>query len=143
MADLITPSVSVDVLSVVERYPAHIIEVFKLLRTEIYALALQSEADIVITEKLSWNTPSYKSSKGSPIRFDYDPAQPDALKIYFICTTSLVATFRQLFANSFSFEKNRALVLDTTQPLPFDALKICFHCALHYKLIRHLPLLGQ
>ena len=61
-------------------------------------------------------------------------ATPDQYFMYFICTTTLVDSFRTWFPNDFQFEGNRALVFDLNAPLPAKAVQFCVAAALTYHL---------
>jgi hypothetical protein len=52
--------------------------------------------------------------------------------MFFHCQTSLVATFRELYPDSFAFQGNRALVFALADEVPEDALKHCIALALTY-----------
>lgn len=83
-----------------------------------------------VEESLKWGQPSYTSKGASPIRIDR--FEKDKIAMFFHCQTTLVETFRKLFANDLMFSKNRAIVLDPKKPLPVEELKICIEMALTY-----------
>jgi hypothetical protein len=49
-----------------------------------------------------------------------------------LCQTTLIGTFRTLFADDFAFEGNRALLLKLSDPLPEQPLAACVAMALTY-----------
>ena len=83
-----------------------------------------------IEESLKWGQPSYTCKGASPIRIDR--FEKDKIAMFFHCQTTLVETFRKLFANDLVFSKNRAIVLDPKKELPVEKLKICIEMALTY-----------
>ncbi len=52
--------------------------------------------------------------------------------MYFHCRTSLVDTFRTAFPDTFTFEGNRAIVLDQGERVPVRELAVCIATALTY-----------
>lgn len=107
------------------------------LRELVFETAAETPAIGDLAESLKWGQPSYTPTKpniGSSIRLD---ATPDgSAAAYFICHTNLVDRFRELYADSLTFEGNRAILLDPEAPLPEVELKHCFAMALTYKLKR-------
>jgi hypothetical protein len=83
-----------------------------------------------IEESLKWGQPSYTCKGASPVRIDR--FEKDKIAMFFHCQTTLVETFRKLFANDLMFSKNRAIVLDPKKELPVEELKICIEMALTY-----------
>ncbi|WP_108124569.1 DUF1801 domain-containing protein [Saccharospirillum mangrovi] len=122
-------------------YPKPAASRLKQLRDIIHQIAAeQSLGDV--TESLKWNEPSYSVKGGSPVRFDWKAKHPEQIALYFICTTSLVGTFRELYRQELDFEGQRAIVLSLDQPLPEAPLRHCIELALRYQQLKHLPLLG-
>lgn len=95
-----------------------------------------------VTENLKWSEPSYSVIKGSPIRIDWKQKKPHQVSLYFNCKTTLVETFKELYADSFQFKGNREMMVQLSSPTPTDELKDCISMALRYHKIKHLPLLG-
>ena len=95
-----------------------------------------------VTQSLKWGEPSFSVSSGSPIRIDWKRASPERVSVYFVCTTKLVDTFRQLYASELCFEGNRAIHLPLSEPVPEQALQHCLTLAMRYKQLKQLPLLG-
>ena len=50
----------------------------------------------------------------------------------FNCRTTLVDDFRDRFPDAFVYEKNRAILLDASKPLPEAPLSACLGMALTY-----------
>lgn len=88
-----------------------------------------------LTETLKWGEPAYlteASRSGTTIRLGATRTDPPRGAIYFNCKTSLVDGFRERFADEFSFEGNRALVLPAGAGWSREALAICIGEALTY-----------
>ena len=122
-------------------YPVEISVVLKQVRKLILDVAEQ-DGITGLEETLKWGEPSYISKSGSAIRFDYKEKAPQHFCIYFNCNTKLVETFKELYGDTFVYQGNRALVFELNQTLPSKELAHCLSLALHYKKIKHLPLLG-
>ncbi len=116
----------------------------KMLRLRQIVLHTASETEGVDApeETLKWGEPSYLTKGGSTIRIDWKARAPDQYAMYFNCNTSLVATFKAVYGDVFTFEGNRAIVFGETDELPFTELKHCISLALTYHRVKHLPLLG-
>jgi len=68
-----------------------------------------------IEETLKWGQPSYRatgSNKGTPIRIGLNKSGSTALFTH--CQTSVISDFRALFPDEFSYEGNRALIVEDT-----------------------------
>jgi len=102
--------------------------------------ALESVSDF--TETLKWGQPSYLAKNASTVRIDWSEKDPEHYRLYFICNTKLIATFKELYPNTFKYENNRVIAFDLSQTLPIAALKHCLSIALRYHKVKHLPLLG-
>ena len=126
------------VSEVFDNYPGHIKPKMMALRQLIFEAAEELSLDLV-DETLKWGEPSYIAKKGSTIRMDWKPKQPDRYAIYFKCTSKLVPTFKQLFWDDFKFEGDRAMVFDLDEKLPSHELKKCIKAALTYHQVKHLP----
>ena len=90
-----------------------------------------------IEECLKWGQPSFvtvKPKSGSTIRIDAVKGSDTRYAMYFICNTNLVERFRQHYPETFTYEGNRALVFDVSEPLPQEELKHCVAMALTYHL---------
>ena len=117
----------------------------KLMALRQLVLDTASEAKDIneVEETLKWGEPSYRAKKGSTIRMAWKEAQPDQYAMYFICTTSLLDTFKVLYGDIFKFDGDRAIVFTESDEIPLDELKHCISLALRYHQLKHLPLLGS
>ncbi|PHS12658.1 MAG: hypothetical protein COA86_18180 [Kangiella sp.] len=93
-------------------------------------------------ECLKWGEPSYLFKFGSTIRIDWKFKNPKFLNIYFNCQSLLVETFREVYGEELTFEKNRAILINVDKKFPEKILAHCFELTMNYHKIKHLPLLG-
>lgn len=122
-------------------------EAVKARLTHLRSLILETAAEIEgineIEETLKWGEPSYLVKKGSTIRIDWKPKAPDQYAMYFKCTSKLVPTFREVYGDTFQYEKNRAILFGLDDDIPEEELKDCIALALQYHAVKGLPLLGK
>jgi len=123
-------------------YPKTIAPKLKYLRELVLEVAEESELT-ELEETLKWGEPSYIAKKGSTLRMDWKTKNPNQYAMYFKCTSKLVETFREVYGDSFKYEKNRAIVFDLEDEVPKEELKDCIRMALNYHSLKHLPLLGK
>lgn len=112
------------------------------LRQLVLDTATETAAGDDLEETLKWGEPSYRTKNGSTIRMAWKEAQPNQYAMYFICTTSLLDTFKVLYGDVFKYDGNRAIVFEENDELPVAELKHCISLALSYHKRKHLPLLG-
>lgn len=75
-----------------------------------------------------------KEGNYEPVRIDWKPRQPDAYAMYFICSTNLVSTFREIYSDQLVFEGNRSIVFNLDEEIQTDAVSHCVAMALTYHL---------
>ena len=131
-----------NVVEKIRDYPEQIREKLLFLRQLILKTALEMDGIGRIEESLKWGQPSYRSKRGSTIRIDRVSAESDQYAVYFHCQTSLVETFRELYAEQFNYDGKRAILFSTDDEIPIPELKHCIALALNYHRVKHLPLLG-
>jgi len=103
------------------------------LRALIFTSAETLDATGGLQETLKWGQPSYspvKARVGSAVRVAVHDEQH--LGLYFNCNTTLVESFRSLFGDELTYEKNRAMVFDIDKPLPEEAIAQSVRMALYY-----------
>jgi hypothetical protein len=118
-------------------YPGQIKSKMENLGDLIYEVAQNTEGVGKLEETLKWGEPAYLTSQtksGTTIRIDWKPKNPDQIGMYVSCNTTLVSTFRTMFANDLKFEGNRAIVFPVDKPIPKKQLMICIQMALRYHL---------
>ncbi|WP_432283791.1 DUF1801 domain-containing protein [Aminobacter sp. BA135] len=105
---------------------------------EIRGLILSTAAETPgvgpLTETLKWGEPAYlteASGSGSTIRLGWPRPGGQTCAVYFNCQTTLVESVRAHFGETFTYQGNRALLLDVDKPLPAP-LAICLAMALTY-----------
>ncbi len=124
-------------------YPIDVRKKLDFLRKLILEVAAANNSIHEIEETLKWGEPSYLTKKGSTLRMDWKDKNPDQYAMYFKCTSKLVPTFREVFGDTFSYEKNRAIIFSLDDKIPEKKLKACIAMALSYHSIKHLPRLGH
>lgn len=123
-------------------YPKEIQPKIDFLRSLIVETATENDTVLALEETLKWGEPSYIAKKGSTIRIDWKPKTPNQYAIYFKCTSKLVATFREVYGDTFNYENNRAILFGLEDEVPNKELKSCIRLALNYHLLKDLPRLG-
>lgn len=123
-------------------YPKEVQPKIDFLRSLIVETATENDTVLVLEETLKWGEPSYLAKKGSTIRIDWKPKSPNQYAIYFKCTSKLVATFRDVYGDTFNYENNRAILFGLDDEVPNKELKSCIRLALNYHLLKGLPRLG-
>lgn len=131
-----------EVARVFDGYPEPIRKKMLHLRQIVLDTASETEGGDALEETLKWGEPSYLTRGGSTIRMDWKARAPNQYAMYFNCNTSLIATFKDVYGDVFTFEGNRAIVFGETDELPVTELKRCISLALTYHHVKHLPLLG-
>jgi len=133
---------SPEVEQVFANYPKPVLHKMLRLRKLILETANEIEHIKELEETLKWGEPSYLVKKGSTIRIDWKKKSPNQYAMYFSCSTKLVATFRMVYKNTFTFEGNRAIVFQLNDFFPETELKKCISTALTYHSVKQLPFLG-
>ena len=131
-----------EVARVFDGYPEPTRKKMLRLRQIVLDTASETEGVDALEETLKWGEPSYLTRGGSTIRMDWKARAPNRYAMYFNCNTSLIATFKDVYGDVFTFEGNRAIVFGKTDDLPVTELKHCISLALTYHRVKHLPLLG-
>ena len=122
-------------VAVFATYPAKLRGRLHSLRQLILKTAAKTEGVGPLEEALKWGQPSYltsRSKSGSTIRIDRVKQSGEKYAIYFHCQTDLVSTFRELYPKKFTYEGNRAIVLDVNRKPDEKALAHCIALALTY-----------
>lgn len=111
------------------------------LRKLIIESARELKID-TLEETLKWGELSYIVKNGSTIRIDTRAQKTGDYAMYFKCTSKLVSTFKKVHGETFTYEKNRAIVFSDEDTIPTREVKICIELALKYHEVKHLKLLG-
>ena len=130
------------IAQVFKRYPSPVRQKLMYLRQLILDSASELNIADTLEETLKWGEPSYLAKSGSTIRIDWKSARPEQYAMYFHCQTSLISTFKELYADKLQFEANRAIVFHQDDQVPLDEVKHCILLSLTYHDRKHLPMLG-
>ena len=130
------PFADKDVAEKYQALPTAFGEKLYFLREMIFELAASTNGVGEIEETLKWNTPSYltvRPKSGTPIRL---AAMPDKNQygLYVHCQTTLIQTFRDMYPDCFSFEKNRGIIFNLNDEIAEEELRHCISMALTYHL---------
>ncbi len=131
-----------EVEAVFNRYPEHVRKKIDNLRRLIIEAANEKAEIAHLEETLKWGEPSYLTKYGSTLRIDWKAKTPDQYSMYFKCTSLLVPTFKQVYADTFTFEGDRAIVFQMNEDVPEVELKQCITAGLVYHKVKYLPMLG-
>jgi hypothetical protein len=116
------------------RLPAHLRPTLLEVRGLILEVAAAAEVG-PLTETLKWGEPAYLtevSRSGTTIRLGVTRGEVSRCAVFFNCKTRLVEGFRERFAEEFSYEGKRALVLPHEADWSREALALCLADALTY-----------
>ena len=128
--------------AVFNAYPESVRPKMLALRKLVVETAAEIDSISSLEETLKWGEPSYLVKGGSTIRMDWKPQNPNQVAMYFKCTSKLVATFREVYEDTFEFEGTRAIVFQMDAPIPEAELKKCITAGLTYDKVKHIPMLG-
>ena len=126
-----------DVAAVFDRYPERMREKLLFLRRLIIETAATTDGVGELEETLKWGEPSYltpQTKSGSTVRIDWKKKKEDEYAMYFKCTTTLVASFREKYPTEFKYGGNRSIIFNEEDDVPVEALKDCIAMALTYHL---------
>jgi hypothetical protein len=136
------PFGSPQVAAAFARYPKHLRPRLLRLRRLVLETATATEGVGALEETLKWGQPSYLPSvsrSGSTIRIDQVKSEASQYAIYFNCRTDLVARFRELYPDTFTFGGDRSIIFGAEHSVDESALRHCISLALTY----HLPKRGR
>lgn len=126
-----------------DTYPDVMKEKLLGLRELIYEVANHEPSITKIEETLKWNEPAYLTNNGSTLRIDSKASNPEYYSIYVNCQTKLIATFRELFNDRFTFEGKREILFHKDDKVDQEALRYCILLTLTYHDRKHLPMLDH
>lgn len=118
--------------------PEQLAERLVQLRQLILQAASEDPAIGPLEETTKWGEPAFLTSatgSGTTLRINPHKKSPEKYALYVHCQTDLVERYRQLYDDELTFDGNRAVVFDSKEELPVDAVKHCIAMALTY----HLP----
>jgi len=129
------PEMPGDVAQAFDAFPMAVRRRLLQVRRLIFETAAKLDGVGPLTETLKWGEPAYlteATGSGSTIRLGLSRASDKDCGVFFNCQTSLVDTFHERFPDAFAFEKNRAILLSASGPLPRTPLATCLAAALTY-----------
>lgn len=127
-------------------FPAEVQQKLLFLRELIFTTAEEDQSIGLLEESLKWGEPAYLTShskSGSTLRIGWKQSNPEQYALFFNCKTRLVETFREIYPDTFKFEKNRAILFQLTDDIPVEALRHCIILSLTYHRRKKLHLLGS
>jgi hypothetical protein len=130
------PFANKDVAEKFEAQPVAYRDRLLALRAMIFDVAASTKGVGAIEETLKWDTPSYltvKPKSGTTIRLAAAPTKGQ-YGLYVHCQTTLVPTFRDIYPDTFSYEKNRAIIFKVDDQVAEEELRHCISMALTYHL---------
>ena len=130
---------SAEVKEVFENYPNTLQCKLLELRELILMTANKCEAIKKFEETLKWGEPSYVSNIGSTIRLGIVKSNSNQYALYFHCQTKLLATFRELYSDIFTFEGKRAIIFNADEKIFKEELEHCILMSLTYHKIKNKP----
>jgi uncharacterized protein DUF1801 len=130
------------VVNIIQAYPIAVRKKLLFLRQLIIETAIEIKEIDKLEETLKWGEPAYITAIGSTLRIDWKASKPTQYAIYFHCKTKLVDTFKELYHDTFMYERNRAIIFSMNDDIPVEELKHCIALSLTYKKVKHLPMLG-
>ena len=133
------PEMPADVAQAFDAFPGAVRRRLLQARRLIFETAARLEGVGPLTETLKWGEPAYlteATGSGSTIRLGWFRSSDKDCAVFFNCQTNLVETFRERFPDIFAFEKNRAILLTASDPLPRGPLAACLATALTYRQSR-------
>jgi hypothetical protein len=135
MTDRRSPPMLADMAAAFAAFPERVRARLLDARDLIFETAANLEGVGPLTETLKWGEPAYLTEatrSGSTIRLGWFRSSERECAVLFNCRTTLVEDFRERFPGVFTYEKNRAILLDARKPLPKAPLSACLGMALTY-----------
>ena len=135
MTDRRSPPMQADVAATFSAFPERVRARLLEARDLVFETAATIEGVGPLTETLKWGEPAYLTEatrSGSTIRLGWCRSSERECAVLFNCRTTLVDDFRERFPDSFTYEKNRAILLDACEVLPKAPLSACLGMALTY-----------
>ncbi len=133
------PAPPPDVTAALNAFPDKPRQTLLQIRHLILQTAASNPKIGLLLETLKWGEPSFltpATKSGSTIRMAWKPANPNHVGLYFNCNTTLVETMRQIYPDTFTYQKNRAVLLPVDVPLPKRAVAHICEMAMTYHLKR-------
>lgn len=133
------PDIPTAIAAVISTYSDAQRVAFATIRDLVFEVAAQNPSIGPLTETLKWNEPAYltqTTKSGSTLRLAGKSKTPNHLGLYMNCKTSLIETLRDIYPDTFTFQGNRAALVNLNAPLPMDAIAHAIDLTLTYHLKR-------
>lgn len=130
-----SPAIPTDVQAAFEAFESDEQRALLGIRRMIFTLASETDGVGSIEETLKWGQPSYltvKPKSGTTIRLGVP--EKGYVAVYVHCGTTIVASFRDVYQDTYRTEGKRAVYFALHEPLPEDAIKTLLNLALTYHL---------
>jgi Domain of unknown function (DU1801) len=124
-----------DVAAVFSVFPEQVRARLLEVRELIFEAAAGMKSVGPLRETLKWGEPAYlteATGSGSTIRLAWFRSSERTCAVLFNCRTTLIEDFRSQFPGVFTYERNRAILLDARERLPKARLSSCLGMALTY-----------
>ena len=104
------------------------------LRELVFETALTLGLGLPV-ESLKWGQPGFTmpDRKGSTFRLDAVRNGGGKYALYFLCQTTLVSTFRELYGARFTFEGSRAIIFHPEARYDEEVIAHCVALAMNYR----------
>ena len=119
-----------------DNWPAELRGRLLAIRAMIFDVAAATDGVGKIEETLKWNMPAYltvKPKSGTTIRLAAN-TDKNQYGLYVHCQTTLISTFRDIYPDVFTYEKNRAIIFNADNQIAEEELRHCISMALTYHL---------
>jgi hypothetical protein len=107
----------------------------KLMRLRELAFETAERLDAgPLTESLKWGQPAFSTpgKSGSTFRLDEIKNGSGKYALYFLCQTTLIGTFRELYMDRFVFEGSRAIIFEPDTSYEEADIAHCMALAMTY-----------
>lgn len=124
------------IASLFKTYPPGLRQRLTALRELVFDTAARTSGVGRLTETLKWGQPSYlteETGSGTTVRIDRLKSG-DGYAVYFHCQSGLVGQFRELYPDTFRYERKRAIVFGRGDRVPAKELRHCLALALTHHL---------
>lgn len=125
---------NLDVEKAFNTYPKEVMDKLLLIRQFIFQVAEETNVIGSIEETLKWGNPAYLTfapKTGTTIRLSTLRSNCEKFTISVHCQTTLITEFKKMYPE-LNYEKNRSLILEANNTLPYEAIKKFLFLALTY-----------
>jgi hypothetical protein len=130
-----------DVARLFKAYPPALRGKLMAVRELVFNTARNTPGVGALTETLKWGQPSYLTAatgSGSTVRIDRLKTD-DGYALYFHCQSGLIGQFRALYADTFRYQGERAILFSLDDRVPTSELGHCIALALTHHARKKRP----